>query len=1224
MVHRNRFTTKRYDKKRMFCLRIMILHEILIPKPVMMKHLMVGTLLAMFIAFPLLAQSGFDADLTEPPATHPAVTPEDGDTVSVNPPPMIWRVDDRAASYTLEIARDNAFADGAIRVEGLDMPFYNHSAVLQEGTWYWRYYVVTENGDRSRPTPARRFSIDGEAVDMPVPSTEQILSDMPSHPRIFTTPEQLAFFRAQRHGPAREAWANVQWRANQELGVEPVRPAPLIPLREQEPRGPTPGMEGVWQEGEDVRRQVIWLVDGEPAWTDSYTGPDLNRDAGRANILSFAYLILGERKYAEAAKEWLMLIADARVDYHLDDRAQHDTVVYNYENGLKYVALAFDRIYDHLSPEERERVLDHIEYHGEAAYQWLRDRTVIHLDYQQSHPQQCMHALLTTTLAVATHREAFREWTDYLVRQYVNRIAWTSEDGGYFEGQTYAHKFRWILEGLAAMRTATGIDLFQQPRIRNSGRFWLYAMSLNYWYHHGGDIYSLLWPWGNSADAYITNLLASMNDDPYLQWWSNTVFANPEHVPFQYLSGTELEPKPPIDLPQAAVFPQTGQVAAFDRLYDHQSDRIFFRSSRWGSHSHSHSDQNSFVIHSGGEIMAADPGYYTYYGDDYHTRWSAATFTHNTLLVNGKGQPPGIDASGEITNFFHSPSFTLFSGDASQAYGEPLERFNREVLFIRPGFYVVYDELRAGEPTEFTWLLNSFQEADIDQGEQKIVVPQQDRRLSVRHLQPSAVRYEQNNERPYPIQTRAWARVTEAFPEPWLIRARTEPVQETRFLTLMSTYDADEGDTVRSSDVLENETTSGVHFNTGMESHTVLFRNDSAEASDLTGNGLATDGRVATITHGSDDEVQRWMIAEGTHLADRGETLLEMEQPGDVSLEVDAPGARVLARIRSEDPQQMTLSMGNFAPTQVFTTLPENPDEIREIPHSWNGEHLTIEWPGGEALLWVDPKRPVSEPLSTPPLLLSDGEGTVELEMRTAASEDGMLVAYAELDPMDAGRYHVEAESAEEILIQDRWDPAVTSRGRDRAEGVLRNGTELFVHFSPEQPPEAIHGRLADSFSGEVNNLLRNGGFEEGIPDYPPRGWTVMPTRPHVDDEGVIDFSWPEWSQKDATEGISALRFYRQEKAMGLRSQPMRLPADGTYRLRFMARGNATHAEVSVHGSRDTGDQISVKPTEEWTLYEVDLDLAAGYTEIRIRMDEGGEADQVLWVDEMEFGPVGR
>src|SRR5690606_31511710 len=150
--------------------------------------------------------------------------------------------------------------------------------------------------------------------------------------------------------------------------------------------------------------------------------------------------------------------------------------------------------------------------------------------------------------------------------------------------------------------------------------------------------------YGNPADGYISNLMASMNGDRYVKWWSDTVNTNPVHIPLQYVSQSGVKPKPPVDIAQARLFPQTGQLSAFDRFYDHGGSRIFFRSSPWGSHSHSHADQNGFVIHDNGEILAADVGYYTYYGDEYHSQWSYTSNTHNTILVNGEGQPKSIES----------------------------------------------------------------------------------------------------------------------------------------------------------------------------------------------------------------------------------------------------------------------------------------------------------------------------------------------------------------------------------------------------------------------------------------------------------------------------------------------------------------------------------------------------------------------------------------------------
>ncbi|MFP3904509.1 MAG: DUF4962 domain-containing protein, partial [Armatimonadota bacterium] len=264
----------------------------------------------------------FTVNSSEQPAGHPPQTPADGDTVSTNPPSMIWRYDERAASYTLEMSQDEDFGGGVIRVEGIDMPFYNHDTTLTAGAWYWRYYVITEEGEISDPSTAKAFIIPDDAVELPVPSTEDLLASLPDHPRVYVTPETLDDFRARRLGPAKRPWEAIKYSADGYVDTEPKMPE----------------LKEVPDDLPDTRKQVFYLKDGEPFVPEGYGWRDLGSDAGKANILSLAYLVSGDEEYAEAARKYLNFLAPFRMDYHLEDRGQHDTVVYNYENGLKYAA----------------------------------------------------------------------------------------------------------------------------------------------------------------------------------------------------------------------------------------------------------------------------------------------------------------------------------------------------------------------------------------------------------------------------------------------------------------------------------------------------------------------------------------------------------------------------------------------------------------------------------------------------------------------------------------------------------------------------------------------------------------------------------------------------------------------------------------------------------------------------------------------------------------------
>ncbi|MDE2889818.1 MAG: DUF4962 domain-containing protein [Gemmatimonadota bacterium] len=1137
----------------------------------------------------------FAVDTSPQPDRHPSITPADGSYAIQNPPSLVWREDDRAATYIVEICRHADFRGEIIRFAGIDMPFFNPPVELDRGTWYWRYFAVASEGERSLPGPVRSFHVTPESVPLAVTPTERILDTMPEHPRIFVTPETLEEFRARRHGPGLEAWRHLKHRADALVhSAPPELDLQSVPAKLGQRRG-----------------QVFHLRDGRITFPADFQVAELKRGADTVNALSFAYLISGDEEYAAAARGWMAFLAHFRVDIHQKDRRQHDTVVYCYEFGLKGMALAYDRLYPLLESGERASVLAHIEFHCEAAYRWLRDGLQIHLNYQNSHGQQCMHALLPTVLAVATESASTREWADYLVRQYVNRVAWGSSDGGYTEGQKYGHKVQFILEALAALKTATGLDVFREPRWQNTGSFWLYCMSLNYWWNHWGDCYSLIDPnLGSDADTYVSAFLAAMTGDPAVKWWSDTRVCNPVHLPLQYLSDSGVKPRPPVDVPQARLFPDVGQLAAYDRFYDHGSSRIFFRSSPWGDHSHAHQDQNGFVIHAGGEILCCDAGYYTYYGDTYHAQWTQTTQAHNSILVDGESQRRGIAHKGEITAFFNTPDACFFTGDASGAYGELLEKFHRHVVFIRPDVFVLCDALEASEPREFAWTLNTFERADIDESSQSMTIPQRDQRLLVRHLAGGMLRYSQNNDRPYPLKTRDWCRVTEAFPQQWNIQATTEKRTSEQILAVLHTYRDTDGPRVDNIRRVEADGADGVSFESGNRSEHVLFRN--GKGGDVEGAGIQTDASVVHVSQGGDG-LERWLIHGGARLSLNGEILLSADAECDAAANYKTRSAVAHLQVRHRTPVRLSVHLPR-APGSVYISPPDRTQDAKPVDFTWRNGRVEVDLvDAGESVLWIDPVADLAaspEPLH---LTLVGGDGRQAVELQTAIADNGDIVASSEISPREPGVYELVAEGAE-LLVQDRWDPDVSVRATGRVTACLREGTEIFVRYSQDGRPD-VRAHMKESCNGRLINLLCNGGFEAGIVDYPPRYWNVQHSRTH-------DTAWPAWSVEDAAEGNACLKFTRPTDPMSLTSRPMRLREAGRYHLRFKARGTATHARVTVSGQQDTRLVVPIGPCKAWTQYRAELDVQPGYTTVTVAFDSGGEPDQVLWLDDMEFGYI--
>ena len=67
-----------------------------------------------------------------------------------------------------------------------------------------------------------------------------------------------------------------------------------------------------------------------------------------------------------------------------------------------------------------------------------------------------------------------------------------------------------------------------------------------------------------------------------------------------------------------------------------------------------------------------------------------------------------------------------------------------------------------------------------------------------------------------------------------------------------------------------------------------------------------------------------------------------------------------------------------------------------------------------------------------------------------------------------------------------------------------------------------------------------------------------------------------------------------------------------------------TRAVITVRGARGTSANVKIEPSEDWKEYRTELDVQPGYCQVSIHMQRGGEPDQVLWVDDMEFGYMAK
>ncbi|MHC4496798.1 MAG: heparinase II/III family protein, partial [Planctomycetota bacterium] len=266
----------------------------------------------------------------------------------------------------------------------------------------------------------------------------------------------------------------------------------------------------------------------------------------------------------------------------------------------------------------------------------------------------------------------------------------------------------------------TGVDFFSHPWYRNTIYYMLYTWppnSVSDCFGDGGERKGLI-PLSRLAFA---DVLGKRFNDPCAAWYVDksleamkTGLENDSSLRWHRLrdgTGNTVDcGTKNFDLTQAQLFGDIGIVAMHTNLADTTNNLMLaFRSSPYGSFNHAHADQNAFNVIFGGKRLFSNTGYYISYGDAHFKGWYKHSRGHNTVLIDGRGQ--GVDtteAYGTVRRYSHGRRITYCMGDASNAYGDAgLTCFRRHLVLLRPSTVVIYDELEADHPAEWSWLLHS-------------------------------------------------------------------------------------------------------------------------------------------------------------------------------------------------------------------------------------------------------------------------------------------------------------------------------------------------------------------------------------------------------------------------------------------------------------------------------------------------------------------------------------
>lgn len=634
--------------------------------------------------------------------------PTSDQEVTENPPCFTWiPVIDDEARYVLRISDDPAYPQKTTQIfEDLPLNFFTPDVVLAPGQYHWSYatWDAAKGAASSQWSSSREFTVSDGLPQVPLARRASRLADIETaHPRLWMTPDRLADFKAAvAEDPSHCSWAKFYEKS-------------VLPWMSREVMTEPAGYP-------DHKRVA-------PVWRQTYI--DLQECWYAIRHLAIAGQVLDDDTMTSRAKEWLMELASWD-PMGVTSRAYTDEWAYRVCNAL---AWGYDWLYHALDDTERATVRTALLTRTRDIAEHATSNAKIHLFPYDSHAVRSVSlTLIPACIALLgdDEEDEARDWLHYCI-EFLSGVysPWGDSDGGWAEGTNYwMMGMAYLIDAANRLKSYTGIDLYKRPFLQNTGDFPLYCKAPNTRRATFGDdstqgdlpciktglnMRQFAGATGNGAYQWYCEENLRTNpgtEGAFYNWgWWDTHF---DELVFQ----TDF-PAVTATTPEDGLrhFKGIGWVGVQHAMADPENHIQFvFKSSPYGSISHSHGDQNAFCLSAFGEDLAIQSGHYVAFNSSMHTNWRRQTISKNAILINGKGQYAGKDkskamaATGKILSAEQREDHIFIHGDATPAYqtlSPEVTRAEREIYFVRNSYFVIIDKVDAQTPVTLDFLLHA-------------------------------------------------------------------------------------------------------------------------------------------------------------------------------------------------------------------------------------------------------------------------------------------------------------------------------------------------------------------------------------------------------------------------------------------------------------------------------------------------------------------------------------
>ena len=568
----------------------------------------------------------------------------------------------------------------------------------------------------------------------------------------------------------------------------------------------------------------------------------LNRARSRIAYNAFEAYISGNEEARTAAKAAMLDVAGWK---HWEPpwfRAHGQHTYYPAGLLAADVALGYDLLYDDLSETERgliRRAL--IEKSIVPTFkEYVADnRVMTNTSNWLSHTvggSLIAAASIANDLSETERQGQFEVYVGGLLRKFEDHMrASYLADGSYGEGISY-HEFdaETLGPALIALQRAFGTDYWKQTHVLDA---------LTY------PLYTLTWPTSASPDMGDTHPPAGhgispfvyQSKDPVVRWYFSQ-FDRPSLTKFIFYDDS-VQPKAP-DLPTSRVFDEKGN-AVFRSGWTPDDMVFLFRAGP--NFNHHHADQGSFLLTAFGEVLVTEAGWSDYYKDPYYATFFTQAVGHNTVLVGGNPESQTIADTPQfkalnnyprITDSVTSEFYDGLGSELSSVYQNRLLSYVRRVVFVKPNYFVVFDDLRVnGKPEQLDFLLHLPSRDKIKVENLTAIYNGEKASLAVRMFPSNVSKLSVENGRiPYHILSARTPAETPALPA-YLALKTSNPINETQFLTAIvpaKNGSASQG-LINQMTEIAGENVKGIRVERGNKTDLVMFRRGSRNANDSAG-----------------------------------------------------------------------------------------------------------------------------------------------------------------------------------------------------------------------------------------------------------------------------------------------------------------------------------------------------------------------------------------------------